>query len=108
MATATLVKCDICGKKCKPQGLKAHIRLAHPEEEGLPPVMKEGEVSPVFKDKRADIEDKKVVGKSIEDIARILYEDIVRQLCEENHIPVGEWDTIDHNDYLAVARKIKG
>lgn len=76
------MKCEICGKEVKQQGMKAHIRLAHPDA-GLK-------------------------SKSVEDIARILYEDIVKPLCVEKGISVGEWDNIDRNDYLAVARKIKG
>jgi len=76
------MKCEICGKEVKPQGMKAHIRMAHPDA-GLK-------------------------SKSVEDIAKILYEDIVKPLCQERGISIGEWEGIDQSDYLAVAGKIKG
>jgi len=76
------MKCEICGKEVKPQGMKAHIRMAHPDA-GLK-------------------------CKSVEDIAKILYEDIVKPLCQERGISIGEWEGIDQSDYLAVAGKIKG
>jgi len=80
MVKATLEKCDICGKDYK--NINAHKRMAHPDA-GLK-------------------------SKSVEDIARILYEDIVKPLCQERGISIGEWEGIDQSDYLTVARKIKG
>jgi len=116
------MQCEICGKEVKPQGMKAHIRMAHPDagrDIEQEPVVKElQDKVGVYESKIATLtgeiatlkayatSDSK--GKSVEDIARILYEDVVKPLCSERGIPVGEWEEIDQSDYLTVARKIKG
>ena len=54
------------------------------------------------------LENIKQVGKSLEDIARILHEDLVSVLGEEHGFTVNEWGSFDPAGYLKVARKIKG
>ena len=70
--------CETCQKEFK--NIVAHNRLKHPP--------------------------KGSARKSEEEIAELLYTDIVKPLCEEKGIKIGEWGTIDQSDYLAVARKI--
>ena len=92
------MKCDICGKEKK--NIKLHKKLAHSE-----PVQ---ETQQLIQPTEKPLAYPPKPAKSVEDIARILYDDIVKPLCEERNIGVGEWDNIDHNDYLKVAKKIKG
>jgi len=109
------MECEICHKDYK--NIKAHKRLAHPV------VGRDIEQEPLVIELRGKVKEyefltsalsseieslKRASGKSVEDIARILYEDVVKPLCSERGISVGEWEGIDHNDYLTVARKIKG
>lgn len=72
--------CEICGKEKKQ--LKQHKRLAHPAS-GL-------------------------VQKSEEEIAKILYNDVVKVICDEYGIKVEAWEEIDKEPYLAIAKKILG
>jgi len=39
-------------------------------------------------------------------IARILYEEIVRPVCNEHAIKLGEWAEIDQSDYFKIAGRI--
>ena len=119
--TAERVECDICGKSVKRTGLAQHKRLAHPDnEEG--PVPTEAQASPTIEELQevikervnqvaeltAKLQDAKPVGKSVEDIARILYEDVAKAICDTHGIDLQEWGQFDPVDYLRVARKIKG
>ena len=94
------MKCEICNDGKDYKNIKAHKRLAHPPDN---PVILE------LKAKIAELEqvlDSK--GKSAEVIAKILYEDVAKAICDSHGISLGDWEGIDHNDYLKVARKIKG
>ena len=53
------------------------------------------------------IENTKQPGKSVEEIAKLLYDKVARVICDENGINLDEWDGVDHNGYLAVAKEIK-
>ena len=90
--------CDICQKEFK--NLKAHIRLAHPN-------VKRDDVSAEDIVKARECLDNAPSMEEM-DIAKILYTDIVKPLCEEYGISIDQWENIDQNDYLRVARKIKG
>ncbi len=132
MTTATKVACLDCGKEVKERGLAAHKRLAHPApvvkteptDEYILEAARSLDMSehPMFKEIREGIEKLqaenaelteqlekvKQLGKSVEDIARVIYDDVARGICDSHGISLKGWEEIDHNDYLKVARKIKG
>ena len=92
------MKCDICGKDKK--NIKLHKKLAHSE-----PVQ---ETQQLIQPTEKPLAYPPKPAKSVEDIARILYDDIVKPLCEERNMGVAEWGSFDPVDYLKVAKKIKG
>jgi len=108
------MKCEICGKEVK--NIKAHIRMAHPgsgevkelevQVNSLTAQLEEAMRNIAELTKQAENTGK--VGKSIEDIAKILYTDIVKPLGEEYGFTVQEWGSFDPAGYIQVARKIKG
>ncbi len=130
------VECDICGKKYT--NLKQHINMAHPEspEETSPPEqeppmvalsdeyiieaaklldMSEHPLVIELREKVSTMEkiieltgNTKPVGKTVEEIAKILYLDVARVICDESDIPLKAWENVDQNGYLKVAGKIKG
>ena len=121
MTTATKEKCDICGKECKSvERHKAAMHQEPPDEEikvaqenledvpEHPSIQEIVDLKAKITDLEAQLADKKVVGKSVEDIAKILYEDIVKPLGEAKGFDVKKWGEFDPADYLKVARKIKG
>ena len=73
--------CEIC-HKINIKNIKAHQRLAHPAK-GLPQ-------------------------KSEDEIAGIIYNDVVKVICGEYGLKVEEWAVIDKESYLAVAKRILG
>jgi len=104
------MKCEICGKEVK--NIKAHIRLAHPAPIISPQQQQQIEEAAELRGQidqlKAHIENNKAVGKGVEDIAKILYSDIVKPLGEEYGFTVQEWGSFDPAGYIQVARKIKG
>ena len=101
------MRCEICSKEVK--NIKAHERMAHPELalniSELPLVKELQQQVDTLQEQLANI---KQVGKSVEQIARILYDEIVKPLCKEKGMSIDGWENIDRNDYLRIARNIKG
>ena len=48
------------------------------------------------------------ISKTNDEIARILYEDVVVPLCKGRAIQIGSWEEVAKEDYLNVAKKIRG
>lgn len=94
-------KCGICSKPVK--NLKLHKRMAH-----LLPPNEANENNPNSNESLGDISVQRTVTRSLQEIAEIIYIDVVRPLCEENGISVGEWSVVPKDGYLRVAKKILG
>ncbi len=124
--------CDICGKEKK--NVKQHKRLAHPDELGVEaskivvakqelladPFVKElqaqvaqgneqiAKLNEVVTALKEQIVKGQLVGRSVEDIAKIIYTDVVVTLGEEHAFSVKPWGDFDPAGFIKVARKIKG
>ena len=135
MTTTTLEKCGICGKMCK--SVKRHKEASHREltADEINAVKVNLDNAPAYSTMQPDFSIQEGIdrgiaqlqadakphenppaypvkpittGLTVETIARIIFDDVARSICDSNGISLGEWDNIDQNDYLKVARKIKG
>ncbi len=123
--------CDICGKEKK--NVKLHKRLAHRDELGVEdskivvakqelladPFVKElqtqvaqgneqiAKLNEIVTALKGQIVKGQPVGRSVEDIAKIIYTDVVVTLGEEHAFSVKPWGDFDPAGYIKVARKIQ-
>ena len=99
---ATKVKCPNCGKAVK--SVKMHEKYCialHPELAPPPPEDIPQDAAEPVRDPQDVVADNKEAR-----IAKILYNDIVKPLCEEHVIEMGAWEEIDQSDYFKIASRI--
>ena len=93
-----LETCDICGKKFK--RINVHKRWSH---------RKEDEIVSTSPGQNLGGLDPKGTTRDIEKVARILYNDVVKVLCEEYGIKIDDWEVmevLDKENYLKIAETI--
>jgi len=83
----------------------SYLKAPHPDIEANPVVI---ELRQQVAQLVEALQSTKPVGKSDEDIAKIIYTDVVKVLGDEHSFVVQEWGAFDPAGYLNVARKIKG
>ena len=93
-------ECPTCHKKFK--NLTLHKKWAHLPKGDVAPIesVKEGVAVEGIQPDIVDPNNLEMV------ISKMLYEDVVVQVCAGNGIKLDEWESIDQSDYFKVAGKI--